>query len=678
MLLALGCGELIDGGPGANRLPEVFIVNIPADGSEFASSPVVHWYGTDSDGKVERYDYAVVVASEVDSVAAELPGEGSAVEKYIAAVLNRPEYPLWVSIFVDSMDAGELPTLDTIRLFASKFAADCDTEYVQVFDQETQTFDTLEFPVNCVSDTIPQYFFVRAIDDHDAASQIKYRSYKRRNHWPEARISVRFNQNGEYVSLKQLTSTYSGIEVIWGGEDRLDFVPPSVPFLEYYWRVYGPFPINPNDPNERPTLADTLTSDSIPLTPVLESANIDPLQGVWIRDTTALLHDLWRQIDSQEDPLNDTTVTRRAWFMFVVVTRDDAYISDESPAVATFKAIYPKFERKIALLDETAYESKAWANPALNPRQGTPTVNQNFWLDLLKSAYPEADTMEDFWWRNSTVPVFKKCNPPRVVCGNYVELEFLVRHKLCIIVDDDMWEPPSRPGQTPAVQDVIRKYLDAGGMVWLIGRNSLLPQPSICQSCKEKMFDLCDEESASYNLLSCTYFDVEACWYPGHRATALPPKREGDQAPRIPASNDEFVAATLVDPGSGLPPKLEIDRERVDSMFYPQYLYPIWALGGFTDKIVGVPEVNFLVLGSNSTPLYIFESWRPGGPIPPFNSQSFIQHKPVAVRRVGPDRITPTYKTCQMTFPLYFIKQDQAELLFQKTVEWFFLPFGQS
>ena len=120
LLLAVGCGELIDGGPGANRVPEVFIVNIPPDGTEFASSPVVYWYGTDSDGKVERYDYAVVVAAEVDSVAAELPGEGSAVEKYIAGVLNDPKYPLWVSIFVDSMDAGELPTLDTIRLFASK------------------------------------------------------------------------------------------------------------------------------------------------------------------------------------------------------------------------------------------------------------------------------------------------------------------------------------------------------------------------------------------------------------------------------------------------------------------------------------------------------------------------------------------------------------------------------
>jgi hypothetical protein len=74
----------------------------------------------------------------------------------------------------------------------------------------------------------------------------------------------------------------------------------------------------------------------------------------------------------------------------------------------------------------------------------------------------------------------------------------------------------------------------------------------------------------------------------------------------------------------------------------------------------------------------MFESWRPGGPIPPGGGPSFSHGKPVGVRRIGPSRETPLYKACYMTFPLYFIKQEQSEELFRKMVDWFFLPFSQS
>lgn len=672
VLVAAGCGELLKGSSGANRLPEVFIVNIPPDGSEFAVSPTVYWYGTDSDGQIERYDYAVVIASEVDSIAADLPGNASAVEKYIAFVLN-DQYPRWVSVFVDSAESGELPTQQDVRLFASRFPADCDTNYIIIRENGVEV-DTIEQPVDCVSDTIPQYFFLRAIDDQGEASQIKYRTYKRRNHWPETEISRRFISNVEYISLRELTATYNGIELSWGGSDRLDFVPPTVPILEYHWRIYGPFPIDPNNPTVKPTLADTLGRQ-----PIYESANRDPLQGVWVRDTSTFLYNLWAQADALDDPLNDTTVTRSAYFMFVVIARDDAYIWDETPAFTSFKALAPKFERKMMLLDETAYDSKAWANPATIPTRSEAFTNQAFLWDLVQSAYPEADTMQDFWWRNSSVPVGKKCNPPRVVCGNFVSLELLAKHRLCVIVSDDIWEPLTPPGQTPEALKVVRQYLDAGGMVWLIGRNALVPQSDICQACKERMFDFCAEDRLSYSQIACEYFDIEGAWYPGHRATALPPIVPPGELPRIPDFNDEFVSATMISPGSGLPPKLEIDRARVDSMFYPQYVKNIVTNYDTLDKkIIGVPEVNFLVLGSSSTPLYIFDSWRPGGPIPPFNAQSFVHAKPVMVRRVGPDRITPLYKTSMMTFPLYFLKQEQSEELFHDMVEWFFLPFSQS
>ena len=670
LLAAYGCGTLENkGSSGENSVPELFIVNIPPDGSEFAASPTVYWYGTDSDGQITRYDYAVVLASEVDSVAADLPGNKSAVEKYIDFVLNNQlqPFPRWISIFVDSVAAGELPTQEDVRLFASRFPAECDTAYIVVRDSVGTPIDTLKQPVDCVSDTIPQYFFLRAIDDQDSSSQIKYRTYKRRNHWPETTISARFDRFGEYISLKRLTATYGGIELTWGGTDRLDFIPPAVPLIEYHWRLYGPFPFDNNAPDLRPTLADTLGRQ-----PIFESANPDPLVGVWVRDTTAVVYDLWRQVDSRPDPLNDTTVTRSAYFMFVVTARDDAFILDETPAVTTFKTLDPKFERKLVYVDDTWYGGDALANPSARPTVPEPGTNQNFYWNLVKLAYPEADTMQDFWWRSKAAPVGKLCSPSggRVRCGNFLSLELLVRHKMCLFTDDDVLEQTN-----PPVQVALRRYLEAGGMVWFVGRHSLLPESETCQSvCRERLFDFCSR-GAGKNILGCEYFDMEGMYYPAWRGNAIPIAYDG--AFRTPSSNDEFVGATLVAAGSGLPASLEIDPERVDSTYVPAFVKGILTRFG-TPRIVGVPDVNFLVLGSNSVPLYIFESWRPGGPIPPTAGPSFSHHKPVAVRRVGPDRVTPLYKTCYMAFPLYFIKQEQSEELFRKMVDWFFLPFSQS
>lgn len=670
LLLVYGCGPLDNnGGPGENRLPEVFIVNVPPDGAEFSASPTVYWYGTDSDGRILRYDYAVVTGAEVDSVAENLPGSQSPVEKYIAFVLN-DRFPRWISIFVDSAGAGELPTQEQVRLFAAPFAAACDTVWVYVRDGQGNRIDSTAILVDCVSDTISQFFFLRAIDDQDSTSTVKYRSFRRRNHWPETAIGGGFNPNSEYISLKNLTATYNGIQLYWSGSDRLDFVPPAVPLLEYHWRVFGPFPYDRNSPDARPTLADTLGRR-----PVFESENPDPLVGVWVRDTTATVYNLWRQADASPDPLNDTSVTRVAWFMLVVTARDDAYISDESPSIATFRALSPKFERKIVYIDEGWYSGDTWTNPSARPRQSEPFTNQGFYWNLVKGAYPEADTMLDFWWRSKAPPPFENCpasqNRPR--CGNYVSLELLAKHRLCIVSNDDIFEAISPPSKAPAVREVYRRYLDAGGMIWLIGRHSLLPETDLSNTSKEKLHDLCTGGSFSFDRLGCEYFDIEGMYYPAWRANAVPISQGGEV--REPKTNDEFIGASLVAAGSGLPPKLEIDRARVDSMFILKYIMDVPLKN---QVIVGVPDVNFLVLGSNSVPLYTFESWRPGGPIPPSGGPSFSHGKPVGLRRIGPNRETPLYKTCYMSFPLYFIKQEQSEELFRQMIDWFFRPFSQS
>ncbi len=364
--------------------------------------------------------------------------------------------------------------------------------------------------------------------------------------------------------------------------------------------------------------------------------------------------------------------------MLVVTARDDAFISDESPSVATFKALNPKFERKMVYVDEGWYSGDTWTNPSARPRVSEPFTNQGFYWNLVKMVYPEADTMQDFWWRSKTPPPFKNCPPAqgRPRCGNYVSLEMLAKHRLCLVTDDDVFEQISPPGKAPAVRDVYRKYLEAGGMIWLFGRHSLLPETETGNGGRERLFDLCTFGTNIYDNLGCNYFDIEGMYYPAWRKFAIP-LNNGDDTPREPRTNDEFVAANLVASGSGLPQRLEIDRARVDSMFIIQII--VKALNATRPQpIIGVPDVNYLVLGSNSTPLYTFESWRPGGPIPPGEGPSFSDGKPVGVRRIGPNRETPLYKSCYMTFPLYFIKQEQSEELFRQMVDWFFRPFSQS
>jgi hypothetical protein len=665
VLMPLGCGTIDNkGGPGENNPPEVFLVNVPPDRTEFDASPMVYWYGTDNDGRIVRYDYAVVLEAQVDSIAATLPGNLPAVDKFIAFVLN-DQYPWWISVFSDSVTN---PTRQRIKLYASPLIADCESLTVQIRDPNTGALTDSIVPVNCVSDTIPQYVFVRAIDDRGAVSKTKYRSFTRRNHWPDTEIPSSFDRQMEYISLPKLSGAYAGIRVVWGGSDNLDFRPPATPDLRYHWRIFGPYAYNVDKP---PTLADTLGME-----PVWESANPDTLQGVWVSDTAAMVYNLWRVADRQPDPLNDTTRTRSGWFALVVRARDDAFIADATPAIATFKAIYPKFERKVMMVDDTWYGIDCFTNPAPRPTVYSPNENQAFLVRMLQAAYPQADTLEDWWWRSKEPPPGENCRDVRRVrCGNYLSLEMLAQHRLVIQVSDDIVNPIVPSTFKPPIQAVMRRYLDAGGMLWIIGRHTLMPETDICQGCLPVLMDLCSEESSYYSgPLACQYFDIEGMYYPAWQRTAIPINQT---EPLPPSSNDEFIGAQLVTPGSGLPPVLEIDRARVDSLYLPPTLKKMLCDAG-TCNITGVPDVDFLVRGSRSTPLYVFQSWRPLGPIPPEGGRSASHGKVVAIRMVGPSKTAPLYKTAYFSFPMYFLKEEQAREVFIKMTEWFFLPFSQS
>jgi hypothetical protein len=203
-----------------NNAPKVEIVNIPPNNSHFTTNPQIYWYGTDVDGKIAAYEYAVVpaallVASQVDtsSESAILAYAASANIRVPSAGRDcRPE-SCWQQIYVAP---GVNSNKQTIRLFADK-----DPSII-----------------------IMQYFFVRAVDNDSARSSIDYRLYSRTNHPPETVIKTVPERQG-YYDLKDTSLTYKGIFFEWKGTDKIDYPSDNDnPTFEYFYQVFGPYQWN--------------------------------------------------------------------------------------------------------------------------------------------------------------------------------------------------------------------------------------------------------------------------------------------------------------------------------------------------------------------------------------------------------------------------------------------------
>ncbi|MBD3298355.1 MAG: hypothetical protein GF341_06855, partial [candidate division Zixibacteria bacterium] len=298
LLVIVGCSRLdLTGTQQPNQPPELIFVNVPAGGTQFNSNPIVYWYGTDIDGRVVRYDYTVLLETEIEELLRQsgCTGTGSLPERLIQCmdssnVITDDDFN-WTSVFVDSAGAT-LPTQDRVELFAAfdTLEGGCDVEIREIFSGDSSYFETVL--VNCISETVNQFMFVRATDDLGVNSDIKYRSYLRTNHWPETDISSEFKLNAlrvPFLSLPELSSSYDGIPVTWEGSDRQDYIREEPP-LEYYWRVFGPL-------DEPLTIEDTLLGNGLRRNPVQESKGPTPEDGVWVSDTIAYMYDLWRNVN---------------------------------------------------------------------------------------------------------------------------------------------------------------------------------------------------------------------------------------------------------------------------------------------------------------------------------------------------------------------------------------------
>ncbi|GEM_PF-1030788 len=387
-----GCSKEISGPPRVNQPPHVQFVNIPVEGTQFSADTSIYWFGTDVDGFIRYYRYAVVESSMV----ARLAGDD-----IVAFVANHPDSIDWTVLEVTLQNPQ---TSARIKLKA----------------------DSLD-PVRSF---VASYIILQAIDNLGAESEVAFRLFKKNNHFPETTIGYVLLTD-PYVNAKDSSGVLEGVRMTWSATDPIDY-PRNPPPFQYRWRCFGPFSKAGLDSLKKylrvrvfvdaygdyyqrgdslkilsrvdTTINNSVTPPETTFTPIytyypvnnLGAANqalgkwrnyfigafrgldtmifsqdsllalkqwrdsLDPAvnpgilvkesQG-WGYDQSVRLYNLFA--NKQVDAAGDTT--RTGYFIFTCQSRDDSDVPDKVPAHTFFQVIEPKFERDLLIVDITRY-----------------------------------------------------------------------------------------------------------------------------------------------------------------------------------------------------------------------------------------------------------------------------------------------------------------------------------
>lgn len=381
-----GCPESeIEGPERINQPPVVNFVNIPVEAAKFSSDTTIFWYGTDIDGFITMFRYAVVEAT----------------------VIGDP------ITFLESVNDDELPWIE-----------------LEVELNDPQTNERIKMSADIrdpVRTYVSSYVFLQAIDNLGAKSKIVYRMFFKNNHFPNTFINGRGIED-PYVNTMASGGILQGVSISWFGEDPIDY-PRNPPPFEFQWKMFGPYDsttmfaidtlfvesvfvdiygdfyyrYGADSCDLYPTRIDIDTTfDTTDFTPEIVvdtqivhdttftsvcdlaqgnpygswqerflieefdssaySRRVDesynPLTGeTWVLDNRANLYNVFRDYDQQmqnEDNVSmDTTVQLN--FLFWCQSRDDSKVPDLIPARHWLSAVNPKFEREVIILDATRY-----------------------------------------------------------------------------------------------------------------------------------------------------------------------------------------------------------------------------------------------------------------------------------------------------------------------------------
>ncbi len=602
-LFVSSCDTSPTGDPPDLKKPIVTIVNIPASGSHFTTSPVINWYGTDVDGYIVAYQHAVVTADVLLAASVDT-SDAAQLRAYAAANIQLPGPnsncipACWTLVDVERSDS---PTRQEVRLVAG----------------------------TTPTDTVVQFFFVRAIDNDSVSSEIEFSIYSRSNNPPETEITTGYERGG-FFDLPDTSSAYGGISFDWKGSDKIDFPSDTdQPEFDFYYQVFGPY-------NKSELDFDTLTgkfngdfkidTNQVAEKLVLSSQDTER-GGVWVQSTSARVFNLWRNA-----PVADTT--REGYFVIKVTARDDASAPDPIPDFRVFRAIYPRFEKRILLYARE--NCRFGTSPGeISCTERTDGIDIYRWAEIneyyrrifVSAGYTDVDTT--------------RTRPTKLQIAQY---------KLIVILGDG-----SAPSYTSDDYAGLTTYMDLGGSVWVW---SISPFGG---STSEQL------NAFSPNSVPIRYFRVTGeykdGWTPRYILRSLGWSPTETDTIR-PENLDQFIGGLALT-GTGLD-DFAVDLEKVQMTY-------IFKRGSeqtnWYDEVTfrGAPHTNYFVRDVLSTPLFLYNSYF-GSNIPD-NFKRWV--KPLHGTVIAVRQDNGIFKTAAFGFSPWAVEEDDAVNIVTKMTDWF-------
>lgn len=590
--------------PPVNKAPKIEIVNIPPNNSHFTTNPQVYWFGTDVDGKIVTYEYAVVpaallVAAHVDTT------NDSLIRAYAFDHLSEPAADrdckpesCWQQIDVATADN---PNEQTIRLYANK-------------DPNINTL---------------QYFFVRAVDNDSARSNIDYRLYSRTNHPPDTQIKTIPDSTG-YYDLPDTSATYKGIYFEWKGTDKIDYPNDNDnPTFEYFYQVFGPYQkseiYGANGVFDY-TKVDTGTTEHPSSKLVQTSHDSISTANVWVNNVSTKIYGLWK-----DQPPSDTT--RSGYFVLKVTARDDAFVSDTLPAFVPFLTIDAHFEKDLLVYVQFF------------------CVNS----DQLGEIHC-GDTMDSIFAFYKRVVSAAGYGSSRIIMSpgrrdtsaSVTKLE-LAKYKVFLMIDDGAkthLKDQNNPGRR---YNELLPYMDLGGNVWVWALNPFGAYYNATAAALNSLAQI---------TVPNMYFDVVGEFYGGWPDSyRLSWGGKGRHPDVFLPTNEEFLGGLSL-AGTGMP------NFAVDSMKYAStYL----TLPTYRTPFRAAPHTNYFQRYAFSEPLWLFHSYF--GDFVPDSMKAYVAG--LNGRVIGLRYDSGIFKTAVYGFSMYMLPEEQAADIFRLSMAWF-------
>ena len=408
-LILSGCGKLErKGTEPVNIHPLVFFANVPPESTEFSISPLIYWYGTDKDGYITAYQYAVIREDSISEVWGGLDSAKKALKRV------GPDSASWIN------------NIERTNIFGAHVTAE------KGHQRNVRMYAEIE-PDSFTA----QHIFLRAVDNKGGISEIKTRMYWRNNHAPQCSIDVDSDfALRNFYCLPETIQTWQGIEIKWVGSDTLDY-PDERKQPEFYfrWELWGPY------------ADDSLHVDyDAPVDSSLDSVEIG---GEWFYDEWTLnkFH-IFKNLENYSE--NDSDYGY-GYYQLRVWSRDDAFVSSEDTATTFLRILKPLFRfeepsrRTILVLDHTKYGGSGAAET---------------WTDVRPFYDTALVRIDDLYDNYSLIDLYD-------LDDQLPSEDSLSRYDLVIVLNLG-----KNAGISEESYCKYKNYLNVGGRLWIMGLNN--------------------------------------------------------------------------------------------------------------------------------------------------------------------------------------------------------------